>query len=155
MTSTRPIHLINLIFTTLACAGGPIYAQDSAGKKPLSVDAFFELRSVVDPQISPDGKHILYGLATPDRAADKRFTNLWIANTDGGDVALVTDGDGGFTRRSPAVNTAVPLRFGHLWQGAGASAPLLDPGSPCASVRPACDRRTNTSPRAGAAPCVR
>src|SRR6185369_2333222 len=75
----------------LASTGLVAQAQD-AGRKPLTVEAFFELRLVSDPQISPDGKRIVYTLATPDRFNDKRFTNLWIVDSDGKDNRPFTSG---------------------------------------------------------------
>jgi dipeptidyl aminopeptidase/acylaminoacyl peptidase len=58
-------------------------AQESAAKKGLTVESFFETRRVGDPQVSPDGKWIAYTLSTPDRNTDKYATALWLARVDG------------------------------------------------------------------------
>ncbi|MBI1731851.1 MAG: S9 family peptidase [Gammaproteobacteria bacterium] len=43
----------------------------------------FELEVVKDPQISPDGKRIVYVRGSMDIMKDQPRTNLWIVNTDG------------------------------------------------------------------------
>jgi len=42
------------------------------------------LHRVAEPQISPDGKWIVYSLATPDMDANRNASNIWIVPTAGG-----------------------------------------------------------------------
>jgi dipeptidyl aminopeptidase/acylaminoacyl peptidase len=53
----------------------------------------FNLQSVSDPQISPDGRKIVYVRRFGDIATDKYYTNLWIVNFDGGDNRPLTTGN--------------------------------------------------------------
>jgi len=63
----------------------------------MSMDVF-NLQYAGDPQISPDGKRIVYTRQFSDVMADKRASNLWIINFDGSEDRALTTGtysDGG------------------------------------------------------------
>ncbi|MGA7672270.1 MAG: hypothetical protein WBW04_17735, partial [Nitrolancea sp.] len=45
-----------------------------------------------DPQISPDGRRIVYTLTQPDRESKKTLTHLWLCNRDGDNGRQVTFG---------------------------------------------------------------
>ncbi|PYU60558.1 MAG: peptidase S9 family protein, partial [Acidobacteria bacterium] len=53
----------------------------------------FQLQLPTDPQISPDGKKIAYVRRFADPMTDKRYSNLWIINTDGTDHRPLTTGN--------------------------------------------------------------
>src|SRR5947208_3693593 len=55
----------------------------AADKRPMTLDDFFAVKRVAAPQISPDGKHVVYQVTDVDLAKNKTFTALWLANTDG------------------------------------------------------------------------
>lgn len=55
----------------------------AAGGRPMGVNDLFALKRVGDPQISPDGKWVVYQVGTVDLAGNKSSTNLWLAATDG------------------------------------------------------------------------
>jgi dipeptidyl aminopeptidase/acylaminoacyl peptidase len=63
-----------------------------AAKKPMSTTDLFELRTVGDPQISRDGKRVLYVLNWSDTMNDAFYSNLWIASADGKEQRPVTQG---------------------------------------------------------------
>jgi dipeptidyl aminopeptidase/acylaminoacyl peptidase len=60
-----------------------IVAPTLAEKRPMAVADLFAFKRVADPQISPDGKSVVYQVGMVDFAANKTVTNLWIAATDG------------------------------------------------------------------------
>jgi len=68
-----------------------IPAQDSAHK--LTAMDEFQLQIAADPQISPDGKKIVYVRRFADPMTDKRYANLWIINADGTDHRPLTTGN--------------------------------------------------------------
>ena len=41
------------------------------------------MQVATDPQISPDGKRIVYARQSEDIASDRRVSNLWIVSFDG------------------------------------------------------------------------
>jgi dipeptidyl aminopeptidase/acylaminoacyl peptidase len=49
----------------------------------MTVDDLLKFKRVADPQISPDGKLVVYTLTTVDLAGNKSSSNLWLAATDG------------------------------------------------------------------------
>ncbi|MDP8979182.1 MAG: S9 family peptidase [Acidobacteriota bacterium] len=63
-----------------------------AAKKPMSTTDLFELRTVGDPQISRDGRRVLYVLNWSDTMNDAFYSNLWIASADGKEQRPVTQG---------------------------------------------------------------
>lgn len=52
-------------------------------KRPMEVDDLFRFKRVSDPQISPDGKWVVYCVGVVNLEANKTVTNLWLAATDG------------------------------------------------------------------------
>jgi len=68
-----------------------IYGGDKPAKK-LSLDLYFEMESVSNPQISPDGREIVYARRWTDKTNDKQPTELWIMNSDGTKNRFLTKG---------------------------------------------------------------
>ena len=58
-------------------------AATKTGPHPLSLDDLDHLLSVGSPQVSPDGKWVLYTVGRIDTTADKRITDLWMVSWDG------------------------------------------------------------------------
>src|SRR2546425_9063034 len=59
----------------------PALAQDKPDR--LSASDIFNLQFASDPQISPDGKRIVYVRAFADIMSDKRLSKLWVVDFDG------------------------------------------------------------------------
>jgi dipeptidyl aminopeptidase/acylaminoacyl peptidase len=56
----------------------------SAEKRPMTVDDLLSFKRSADPQISPDGRWIVFVQTTiTDPAANQSQSNLWLARTDG------------------------------------------------------------------------
>ena len=64
--------------------------SQTASKRALTLDDYYRLHDVADPQCSPDGKWIAYTVSTIDREADKRTTNIWTVSWDGAQHVQVT-----------------------------------------------------------------
>src|SRR5205807_629668 len=64
----------------------------AAAPKILTIDTLWDWRTVSAPQISPDGKSVLYALGWADKMNDAFYTNLWIAAVDGHNQRPVTQG---------------------------------------------------------------
>ena len=67
---------------TLAC-GLEIGAQEAA-KHPITFDDMIKMHRVAEPQISPDGKWVVYTVATPDVDVNRNASNIWMVSTTGG-----------------------------------------------------------------------
>ncbi|WP_420629057.1 S9 family peptidase [Candidatus Leptofilum sp.] len=57
--------------------------MSQAEKRPITADDLYKLELVSDPQISPDGSRIIFGLTRVDRKTEKKYSNLWLVPSDG------------------------------------------------------------------------
>ena len=57
----------------------------------MTPEVLLALGRLSDPQVSPDGKHILYGVSYTSVEENKSVRNLWICNLDGSDARQVTE----------------------------------------------------------------
>src|SRR4051812_1333576 len=63
----------------------PVQGQGTdAKKRPMEIDDLFKFKRVSDPQISPDGKWVVYTVGmVDDVASNKMSSTVWLASTDG------------------------------------------------------------------------
>ena len=77
---------------------GLLLTADAAAQpretKKLQLDQFFDIESVSNPRISPDGAQIVYTRGWVDRVNDRRSSALWIMNADGSKNRFLTNGSG-------------------------------------------------------------
>jgi dipeptidyl aminopeptidase/acylaminoacyl peptidase len=59
-------------------------------RRPLKLDDMARLRSVGDPQISPDGQWVAYVVGTTDVKEDKSNSHIWMINIDGSNDRQIT-----------------------------------------------------------------
>ncbi|HEY9046211.1 MAG TPA: S9 family peptidase [Ohtaekwangia sp.] len=79
-----------LLFTLLLCVACTVSAQRAM--RPSDV---YKLKSVSDPQLSPDGNWIAYVVSTPDSAKDKYDSDVWMINWEGTEsLRLTTSAEG-------------------------------------------------------------
>ena len=69
-----------LIVVVLLVSSAPVLAQ----RDRLSIEQFLDWEYVASPQISPDGKQIVYTKHWPDKINDKYEDEIWIMDADGG-----------------------------------------------------------------------
>ncbi len=76
----------------------PIRAQESASKpaatpRNITIDDYFQIREVSQPEISPDGQWVAYAVRTRMLKEDKNEQRLWMVSTHGGDpIPLTAEG---------------------------------------------------------------
>lgn len=58
--------------------------------RPMTVDDLLAVKSVSDPQVSPDGSLVVYVVSEIDRDANKSNSSLWLVSTRGGDAKRLT-----------------------------------------------------------------
>ena len=56
----------------------------------MTPEVLLALGRLSDPQVSPDGKHILYGVSYTDVEGNRSVRNLYICAIDGSDNQLLT-----------------------------------------------------------------
>ncbi len=62
---------------------------------PITPSDVYKIKSISDPQVSPDGKWVAYVLSTPDSAKDKSNSDVWMISWDGTEsVKLTASPDG-------------------------------------------------------------
>ena len=76
-----------LLITTVRAEDDP--AQDD---RSLRVSDYFDMESVRDPQISPDGKRVVYVRSWSDIMTDRNYSNLWMTDFDGDNNRPLTTG---------------------------------------------------------------
>ena len=81
------ILTLALILCLVATAAS--HAQDM---NKLQLDSYFDMESVSNPKISPDGSEIVYTRGWIDNMNDRRESSLWIVNTDGSKNRFLVDG---------------------------------------------------------------
>jgi dipeptidyl aminopeptidase/acylaminoacyl peptidase len=80
-----------LLLLTLVSATYLATAQQP--KKPIQPADLFRIQALSDPQVSPDGKWVAYGLSEVDTAKDGRVTHLWMQSWDGKTSLQLTYGE--------------------------------------------------------------
>ena len=74
--------LVSSVFMLLALA---VSAQTPPSKRNLTIDDYFRVKGVSDPQISPDGKWVAYAVETASLKDDKNHRQIWMISTSGGE----------------------------------------------------------------------
>jgi len=62
-------------------------------KRRITAEDLYRLRLISDCRISPDGKHVVYAVSRVDRKTEKKYSNLWLVPTSGGQARQFTYGD--------------------------------------------------------------
>jgi dipeptidyl aminopeptidase/acylaminoacyl peptidase len=82
-------HLLFVIILLLV----PFTAQ--AQKRAFTIEDFYRVKSISDIHVSPDGKSIIYAVATSDLARAKRVAHIWSMGIDGQNPRQLTSGEKG------------------------------------------------------------
>jgi dipeptidyl aminopeptidase/acylaminoacyl peptidase len=64
-----------------------------AAPRPLTVDDYFRILNVDEPQISPDGKWVAYTVTSSDLDKDEEASRIWMIPTAGGEPVPMTSKD--------------------------------------------------------------
>ncbi len=62
-------------------------------KHPVTLKDLAAIKPVGDPQISPDGSHVLYTVKSTDVEKNKYFTHLWLSRVSDGSAVQFTAGE--------------------------------------------------------------
>lgn len=76
----KKIYLLALVLLSSAA-----FAQ-----RVLTPSDIYKIKSISDPQVSPDGKWVAYVLSAPDSAKDKSDSDIWMINWEGTESIKLT-----------------------------------------------------------------
>src|SRR5438034_1271231 len=71
----------------------------SAQKRAITIDDYLALKSVGNPQLSPDGKWVAYTVTEQSLKDNRGITRIWLADVASGAMRQLTAGPG--TARQP------------------------------------------------------
>ena len=63
----------------------------AAGTRPWTMDDVLTVRTVSDPQVSPDGKWVAYGVSDLNFDGTDYNTDIWLVSSDGGEPRRLTN----------------------------------------------------------------
>ena len=73
-------------------------ALTAQAQRPITPSDIYKIRSISDPQVSPDGKWVAYVLSTPDSVKDKSDSDIWMISWDGKESIKLTASKEGESR---------------------------------------------------------
>jgi dipeptidyl aminopeptidase/acylaminoacyl peptidase len=85
----RKLFLVILLIATVASA---------QNKRPFTFEDMMQLRRISDPQVSPDGKWVIFSAQDVNLQANTRVPHLWIVSLAGGEAKPLTSGVSGEDR---------------------------------------------------------
>jgi len=85
----RKLSLLLILTVSLTLTAGTVEKQVQL----LDTATYLEMESIRSPQISPDGKYILFVRSNIDKMNDRTRSNLWITDINGERVRELTSGD--------------------------------------------------------------
>lgn len=62
-------------------------------KRRITAEDLYNFQLIADPQISPDGQHVVFSLKRVDKKTEKKYSNLWVVSVATGELRQFTYGD--------------------------------------------------------------
>ena len=94
MPTRTPLFTTAIAAVGLVLAVPTLVAAQSGDLRTTSLEMYLDLESVSNPQISPDGRQIVYTRGWVDKMNDRRESSIWIMNADGSRARFLVDGSG-------------------------------------------------------------
>ena len=89
MKIIRSFALVSIFAgSACVCAGAP--PQSQPGARLITIDDYFQIKDVGQPELSPDGQWVAYTVRTKMLKEDKNETRIWMVSTRGGDALPMT-----------------------------------------------------------------
>src|SRR2546421_3170135 len=84
------------LLIALGCLTVPVslfpFPDLSAQKRAITIDDYLALKSVGNPQLSPDGKWVAYTVTEQSLKENRGITRIWLADVASGAVRQLTAG---------------------------------------------------------------
>src|ERR1700716_2725531 len=92
----RPRRLLVATLVLIAASGAAhVAAQSPGAPRPMSIVDLLNVPKLADPQLSPDGREVIYTLGEADWKSGRRISHVWRASVDGGQPVQLTNGADG------------------------------------------------------------
>jgi dipeptidyl aminopeptidase/acylaminoacyl peptidase len=84
---------LRILIAVLVLAPAVFAQQPASALRPITIDDYFQIRAVHEPQLSPDAQWILYTVSTALLKDDKNEDRIWMVPASGGNaLPLTTEG---------------------------------------------------------------
>src|SRR6266567_5859962 len=97
MMRLRQVVLAAALLTPTLCLPSHAQSPSTASATPpppaprsITIDDFFQIRDVAQPEMSPDGQWVVYSVRTRMLKEDKNEQRLWMVSASGGDPIPMT-----------------------------------------------------------------
>ena len=84
------MRIITILFVLFILINPGLAEPDSGETHPFSVHDMLAMDRISDPQISPNGKSIVFNLRKTDLDANRGRVDLWIVDADGQNLRRLT-----------------------------------------------------------------
>ncbi len=71
----------------------PVFVMAQDDERLITIDDILAMKSIGDPQVSPNGELVAYTVRQRDLEEDKSATQIWVVATSGGDPIPMTSAD--------------------------------------------------------------
>jgi dipeptidyl aminopeptidase/acylaminoacyl peptidase len=86
---TRFLRLV-ILSSVMVPASAILAQQPAPALRPITIDDYFQIHSVRDPQLSPDAQHVTYTVETASLKDDKNEDRIWMVPIAGGEARALT-----------------------------------------------------------------
>ena len=93
--SPRRIQPVWLFLPAIAFMLISASAAAAQTPRPMGIVDLINIPQLADPQISPDGRHVLFTQSLADWQGSRRVTHIWRASVEGGETVQITHGTEG------------------------------------------------------------
>jgi hypothetical protein len=88
---------VRLCVLCVLCVSAFSYSSSTSAQtptpRPITIDDYFQIQAVHDPQLSSDGKWVAYSVDKSTLKTDKTETRIWMIPASGGDALPMTAED--------------------------------------------------------------
>ena len=88
----RTFPILALLAIGALIGPSPQAQQPDSPKDRITLEQYLDFEDVQEPQLSPDGRQVIYTRRWVDKMNDKWESSLWIMNTDGSRNRLLLTG---------------------------------------------------------------
>jgi dipeptidyl aminopeptidase/acylaminoacyl peptidase len=89
-SAIRSLRLCVLCVSALSFSFSASAQSSPATPRPITIDDYFQIQAVHDPQLSPDAHWVAYAVDKATLKTDKNETRIWMIPTTGGDALPMT-----------------------------------------------------------------